>query len=160
MKTDAATWMVVILILLPFALLFALDRWKRARQRQHLLNALHTAARAEGGHLDRHAMSGDVALGLDERQNALYFLHRRQSNGAVQRVELAPMRACQVHIGARGKAPGAPVERVELRFQPKAGQGSGRDLVLFEHGPDRLLHDEAALAIEWGRLINAHLQQR
>ncbi|WKZ67544.1 MAG: hypothetical protein QY325_06365 [Flavobacteriales bacterium] len=156
MEFDATSIAVAAAILLPFAIMFAVDRRNRAKQRGQLLNDLKAAALTKGHTLHRHETLGDLVLGLDEEKGVLYF-NDPLGHAAPQRVELERVRSCEAHIGMHGKGADATIERVELRFAPAEG-GSGASLLLYRAGGQRLPNDEAPLAERWARIVNQRLK--
>lgn len=153
MELDGMSIAVVLVILLPFAIMFAVDRRKRAQRRGQLLNDLKAAAHAQGHTLHRHESLGDLVLGLDEAKGVLYFNNPLGGDAAPQRLELSRVGGCEAHIGMHGKGADATIERVELRFAAAEG-GSGTSLLLYRSGGQRLPNDEGPLAERWARIVN------
>lgn len=161
MEIDGATIAIGIMSMAALALPFLLDRRSRRKSNARLLETLQYMAQGQKGRINQHGICGDAIIGLDNDQDTLYFLSRREGMASSARVDLKQVRSCEAtktERGPRAANEEARVERVELSLHPRDGGKGPTRLLLFRSGLGALANGETGFADEWARLINARLQ--
>ncbi len=162
MEVDMGTAITGIVFLALFALPFVLDRRSRDNKKKRALLSLQQLAEQHQCRIDHHELSGAVALGLDERKNAIFYLRQEKEGHSSQYAHLAEMRSCNLVNSMRSTKQGgaviAPTDRVQLNLQPRDSSKAEVQLEIFDAGSGLQLNGELQVAERWSKLIHERLK--
>lgn len=162
MDIEWGTVIIGILFLALFALPFVIDQRSRAARKKRVLRSLQELAEQQGCRIDQHELCGDLALGLDEGKNAIFYYRQEKEGHSSHSAHLAEMRSCKLVNATRNNKHGggtaALTERVQLSLLPKDQSKAELRLELFDAGSGLQLNGELQVAERWSKVIQDRIK--
>lgn len=150
----------IIACILPFV--FINNSRKKAEKKR--LQALTDLAAEHNGVVSRYEFCGEIAIGLDDANNYVYFISKVKGREAAQFVDLAGIKNCQVANSSRninGKDGAYKViDKLSLLFTPTGKDKSNISLEFYDADVNIQLVGELQLIERWEKLINERLKDK
>lgn len=147
----------IVACILPF--IFINRSKKKAEQKR--LRALIDLAAQHNGAISRHEFCGEIAIGLDEINNYLFFVSKVKGREAAQFIDLAGIKSCRVENASRNvnSKDGAykVIDKLSLVFTPADKDKSNVSLEFYDADASMQLVGELQLIERWEKLVNDRL---
>jgi hypothetical protein len=159
-KMDTGTIITGAILLAVCILPFLLLGGGKKRKKQ-LLQSLSQIAEKQNCKITRHELCGDLAIGLDESANCLFFYKKIHDKETAQYAKLSGIRQCKPvssHRQVNGKDRGhsAPA-KFELKLTPV--DSAQPDIVLEFFNADDTLQAAGELQVmeRWAKIVNERI---
>jgi hypothetical protein len=149
---------LVAICVVPFILM---GRNKKKRDKQ-LLQLLLNSATKENCKITQSEYLNDIAIGLDEANNKLFFFKKIEENEIAQHVNLLEMKSCGILNSNRPldskKHKDVIIEKIGLSFTPIEKNKTHTIFEFFNSEETMLLSGELQLAQKWAKIVNDKLK--
>ncbi len=149
---------LVAICIVPFIILGKNNK-KRDKQ---LLQSLLDSASKEDCKITQSEYLNDVAIGLDETNNKLFFFKKIESTEIAQHVNLLEMKSCGILNSNRPmnskKHKDIIIEKIGMSFTPLDKNKAHEIFEFFNSEETMLLSGELQLAQKWVKIVNNLLQ--
>ncbi len=152
-------FVLVAICVVPFILM---GRNKKKRDKE-LLQLLFDSAAKENCKITASEHLNDIAIGLDEANNKLFFFKKIEKNEIAQHVNLLEMKSCGILNSNRPmdtkKNKDIIIEKIGLSFTPLEKNKVHTVFEFFNSEETMLLSGELQLAQKWMKIVNTILQE-
>lgn len=149
----------IVACVLPFIWLHRVKK-KAAKK---LLTSLTDFASEHNGTISRHEIFRDMAIGLDEKTNSVFFYKKSDAEEVAQHVELAATKTCEVVKTSRTfndkEGVRTVIEKLELSFTPAASNQPAIALEFYDIHKNMQLNGELQLIERWAKWVDERLRQ-
>jgi hypothetical protein len=129
---------------------------RRKREKQ-LLQTLVDYAKQNEGNITQHETVGDIIIGLDEKNNTVFFYSKNKNAETKQHIRLSDYKKCSVVSTTRDFNSSKVIDTVELSFTPIEKSKPIEELLLFNTKYNLQLSGELQLAEKWAKLVNSKI---
>lgn len=130
--------------------------WNNKKNERALLEKLLGFATRNHDRVTRHDLLDNMAIGLSEASNTLFFIKDDHNNTITEVVHLSEIAKCSLNKAVRRSLDGesSTIERIELIFTYKQNQNPAGKIEFYdlEH-QGMALHGELQLAEKWLAII-------
>lgn len=162
MNTDFGSSLVcaviLIICILPFVFLF---RGKNKRQKK-LFKVIKSMATDNGYELGKFEIFTNFAIGVDAKNNFLFFYKEGKSCAKEYRIALNEIKDCKIiqtdKVINHDKKRGFTVDKLELNLLPYSAQGSEISIEFFNTEDNLPLYSELSSLKSWKEYIQKNLQ--
>lgn len=158
LETLEIALVLVAICIVPF-IIMGTNKKKRDKQ---LLQLLLDSASKENCKITQSELLNDVAIGLDETNNKLFFFKKIESIEIAQHVSLLEMKSCGILNSNRlmdsKKKKDVIIEKIGLSFTPLDKNKAHEIFEFFNSEETMLLSGELQLAQKWAKIVNNLLQ--
>ena len=151
--TTIIGFIILFICLLPF-ILMGVSRSKRKKQ---FLQTLVDYANEHKGSINQHETAGDIIIGLDEKNNTVFFYTKNKTTETKQHIRLVDYKKCAVDTTTRDFNNSRLIDTVELTFTPIEKTKPIENLLFFNSKNNLQLSGELQLAEKWAILINSKI---
>lgn len=149
---------LLAIIILPFAIL---TRKSKAIEKKRKL-ALAEFAKEQNCMLTKQETDGDISIGIDEKQNKLFFLSYYKDTPLMQFIDLAQIEACSVvktiKEGMKDNGDSYSIASLAINFNPREKHIKQETMEFFNAQKKIQLGTEYVLLREWLKIINDQLK--
>ena len=159
-ETIILTAIIIAICSLPF-IIMSVSSKKRKTQ---LLQSLSKIAQQNNCKITKRDLCGNLALGLDENSNALFFFKKGDEKETALYIDLNDIKNCKIIDTRKAQKNKAnsfkEIEKLELGFSPI--EQNKRDIVLefYNYNESISLNGELELMKKWLKIINDKLIPR
>lgn len=147
------------LCIIPFILMIR----SNIERENKLLQSLQTISSINNCKITLHEISGDLAIGLAEHDNAIVFFKQGKEKETQRFISLAPFRSCKINNQGRTIKSSDDnyriTEKLELLFEPQEKNGTPIALEFYSRNDSFQLNGELQLIEKWEALINTYMKK-
>jgi hypothetical protein len=161
---DPLTTIIGLFFLALFIVPFILMSRKGKKGEKQILQSLTSMADQNKSQLTTHEIFGNIALGMDEMKNLVFFCKKNSGQPAGQTIDLAGIQQCRLLKISRtinskeGKQ--EVTDRLELCFIPRAKDKPELRLEIFNADAGGELNGELQSLEKWSARINSLLKSK
>ena len=160
---DIVTAIIGIAFVVACALPFLWLNSVKKKAEKKLLTSLIDFAAEHNGIISRSEILGNMAIGLDEQANKVFFCKKSGAEETSQKVELAAIKTCEVIKMGRTfndkEGPRTVIEKLELSFVPTAEKEPTIAIEFYDAHKNVQLNGELQLVEKWANWLNERLKQ-
>lgn len=150
-----------VLIVTCVAPFIWLNQIKKRAEKQ-LLKSLTDFAAEHDGVISRHETCRDMAIGLDEQHNRVFFYKKSPTEEVRQHIELAGIKSCKVINTSKSLRDKDNVrtvlEKLELSFAPAVENKPATVLEIYDMYKNVQPAGELDFAEQWAKWVNERLK--
>ncbi len=160
---DAGTVIMGVVAIATFVLPFLWLSNVRKKAEKKILTSLTDFAAGHNSNISRSEILGDMAIGLDEQSNRLFFYKKSGDAAVKQHVELAAIKNCEVIKTSRPFSDNdgmhKVIEKLDLSFSPAAGNQPAIVLEFYDANKTIQLTGELQLVERWAKWVDERLKK-
>ncbi len=146
----------ISLVFLPIVLMVLNGKKKEKK----MLQLLHSAAHQQNGHVSKHELFGDFAIGIDDSMNLVFYVKQSGNTVLVESVNLAEIQSCKVLNSSKFYGEYKTVEQLDLCLTGNAKNRIEIKLPFFAAGSNNQIREELKSIENWSRTINDQLKKQ
>ena len=158
LKMDSGTLIVGAIMIVICILPFILINNSIKKQKKQLLQSLSGLATQQNCKITQHELGSNLAIGMDENADFLFFFRRVKDKEIVQHIDLKDIQNCKVLNTSRtvrnSKENYQVTDKLELCVTPKAKSRPDILLEFYNSDENSQLDGELQLIEKWTKIIN------
>lgn len=151
---------LLAICILPILLII---RSRKKAERQ-MMQSLTGIANQNNCKVSQYELCGDIAIGIDEIKNFVFFYNKTNGKASAQAVDLANYQSCKVMKTGRtiksNNGNYTEIEKLELSFVPISKDKNAIILKFFNVDDSFQLNGELQAIERWSNLINKKLNKK
>jgi len=152
---DLSTIIIGIVALALFVVPIMYIQRVQKRKAEKQLHEFITQGEAQQLKLTKHEFWDDCyGIGLDERQQKLFYVRKFKDREQQKVVSLADMKKCSVSNLSRESNGTKVIDQIELRFTPRDAKAQDVCLEFYSREVNLMLAEELQTANKWSAIAN------